>query len=70
MIFHSIVGQDEREQSSPSWFNIMEAKLVLHYIEVRAIRIGSDRAALSAEPKHCCTVYQLGGLKLLNQPAA
>lgn len=34
MIFHSIVGQDEREEQSPSWFNVHEAKLVLKYIEV------------------------------------
>jgi hypothetical protein len=34
MLFHSIVGKDERELQSPSWFNIHEAKLVLMYLQV------------------------------------
>lgn len=34
LLFHSIVGKDEREEQSPSWFNVQEAKLVLHYIMV------------------------------------
>jgi hypothetical protein len=34
LLFHSIVGKDEQEQQSPSWFNIQEAKLVLKYVEV------------------------------------
>jgi hypothetical protein len=34
MLFHSIVGKDEQELQSPSWFNIQEAKLVLKYVEV------------------------------------
>lgn len=37
MIFHSIVGKDEREEQSPSWFNVHEALLVLKYIEVGLI---------------------------------
>lgn len=35
MLFHSIVGKDEQELQSPSWFNVHEAKLVLKYVEVR-----------------------------------
>ncbi len=29
IIFHGVVGKDEREGQSPSWFNAMEAKLVV-----------------------------------------
>jgi len=32
MIFHGIEGKDERENSSPSWFNADEALLVLEYV--------------------------------------
>eukprot|EP00878_Enallax_costatus_P003269 GHUV01003472.1.p1 GENE.GHUV01003472.1~~GHUV01003472.1.p1 ORF type:complete len:563 (+),score=190.19 GHUV01003472.1:2226-3914(+) len=32
MLFHSIVGKDEREANSPSWFNVLEAKQVLTYV--------------------------------------
>lgn len=28
IIFHSIVGKDEREGSSPSWFNVDEVAVV------------------------------------------
>jgi hypothetical protein len=38
MLFHSIVGKDEQELQSPSWFNIQEAKLVVKYVQVRAGR--------------------------------
>ena len=31
IIFHSVVGRDEREERSPSWFNIDEAKIVNQY---------------------------------------
>lgn len=37
MLFHSIVGKDERELQSPSWFNIQEAKLVVKYVEVSGV---------------------------------
>jgi helicase MOV-10 len=43
MLFHSIVGKDEREGNSPSWFNVQECKQVrnaLHTAEPRqTIRI-------------------------------
>jgi helicase MOV-10 len=32
IIFHALVGQDEREKSSPSWFNVPEVKLVGAYV--------------------------------------
>ena len=39
IIFHNCQGKDEREGCSPSWFNIMEAKLVWQYAEwIREIR--------------------------------
>jgi hypothetical protein len=28
MLFHSIVGKDEREGNSPSWFNVQECQQV------------------------------------------
>jgi hypothetical protein len=36
MLFHSIVGKDQQELQSPSWFNIQEAKLVVKYVQVGA----------------------------------
>ena len=33
IIFHGIQGRDEREESSPSFFNIAEASLVKRYVE-------------------------------------
>lgn len=32
IVFHAVVGEDAREGNSPSWFNVLEAKLVLEYI--------------------------------------
>ena len=32
IVFQGIVGKDEREASSPSFFNIDEASLVKHYV--------------------------------------
>ena len=33
IIFHGVIGKDEREKSSPSFFNIDEASLVRQYCE-------------------------------------
>lgn len=33
MIFHGVSGKDEREASSPSFFNIAEASLVKSYVQ-------------------------------------
>ncbi|WIA14327.1 hypothetical protein OEZ85_002857 [Tetradesmus obliquus] len=33
LLFHSIVGKDEREGNSPSWFNTQECKQVLQYVQ-------------------------------------
>lgn len=32
MLFHAVVGEDAREGNSPSWFNVLEAKLVMEYV--------------------------------------
>ncbi|MEW5312365.1 MAG: hypothetical protein WDW38_004006 [Sanguina aurantia] len=32
LLFHAVVGEDTREGTSPSWFNVLEAKLVLDYV--------------------------------------
>jgi helicase MOV-10 len=34
MLFHAVEGKDERESSSPSWFNADEAALVLSYVNL------------------------------------
>eukprot|EP01118_Nematostelium_gracile_P014188 TRINITY_DN547_c0_g1_i1.p1 TRINITY_DN547_c0_g1~~TRINITY_DN547_c0_g1_i1.p1 ORF type:complete len:947 (-),score=253.68 TRINITY_DN547_c0_g1_i1:81-2921(-) len=33
LIFHGIIGKDERESNSPSWFNAVEAAQVIKYVE-------------------------------------
>lgn len=33
IMFHGVVGKDEREESSPSWFNTDEANEVLGYVQ-------------------------------------
>jgi len=33
IIFHGVIGKDEREQHSPSWFNTVEATTIIKYIE-------------------------------------
>ena len=51
MIFHGIEGKDERENSSPSWFNADEALLVLDYVPQHvnsAIMVVPLLAALAA----------------------
>ena len=32
MIFHNCRGKDEREERSPSWFNVAEAACVVTYV--------------------------------------
>ena len=32
IIFHGVEGKDEREESSPSWFNVSEVEQVLDYV--------------------------------------
>ena len=52
MIFHGIEGKDERENSSPSWFNADEALLVLDYVprHVGRCRHGCATALLPWPP--------------------
>lgn len=33
IIFHGVIGRDQREKSSPSFFNIDEVTLVISYVE-------------------------------------
>ena len=33
LLFHGIVGKDERESNSPSYFNTYEIKIVLDYVK-------------------------------------
>jgi len=33
MIFHGIIGEDKREEQSPSWFNPEECKIVKEYVQ-------------------------------------
>ena len=46
IIFHAVSGKDDREASSPSFFNIFEAQLVKKYVEQlrddRRVRIGKS----------------------------
>ncbi|MEW5302889.1 MAG: hypothetical protein WDW36_005629 [Sanguina aurantia] len=43
LLFHAVVGEDTREGNSPSWFNVMEAKLVLEYVlKLKAKRGGQS----------------------------
>lgn len=34
VIFHAVIGQDEREERSPSFFNAAEVSMVIYYIEL------------------------------------
>ncbi|MEW5312364.1 MAG: hypothetical protein WDW38_004005 [Sanguina aurantia] len=43
LLFHAVVGEDTREGNSPSWFNTLEAKLVLEYVlKLKAKRVGQN----------------------------
>lgn len=43
IIFHAVIGEDAREGNSPSWFNVLEAKLVLEYVlKLKAKRGGQQ----------------------------
>jgi len=46
MIFHGIIGKDDREANSPSWFNIDEISEVVDYVKA----LLSNRA-LSVTPR-------------------
>ncbi len=58
IIFHAVVGKDEREASSPSWFNQMEAKLVLQVRVCVCVRV-CVHAHAHAGPCHMssCNAY-------------
>lgn len=44
-MFHAIAGRDEREASSPSWFNIDEAKLVKKWVDDMVTKRHGSRIA-------------------------
>lgn len=56
VLFHSIVGKDEQEESSPSFFNIDEATRVKKY----CLELMDDRRLRLSEPNSIVvTVYTL-----------
>jgi hypothetical protein len=44
MLFHSVVGNDEREGNSPSWFNVLECKQVCNSIVALPLATFVDNA--------------------------
>ncbi|KAJ3979873.1 RNA helicase [Lentinula detonsa] len=63
LIFHGIVGKDQREASSPSFFNIEEASLVKKY----CLSLISDRKnGIRAEHIAVITPYHAQRIKILN----
>ncbi|KAG2433768.1 hypothetical protein HXX76_008129 [Chlamydomonas incerta] len=46
LLFHNLVGRDDQEASSPSWFNLDEAKQVVSYVkslkDMRRSRLAGD----------------------------
>ncbi|KAJ3819685.1 RNA helicase [Lentinula raphanica] len=63
LIFHGIVGKDQREESSPSFFNIEEASMVKKY----CLSLISDRKnGIRAEHIAVITPYHAQRIKILN----
>ncbi|KAJ3917943.1 RNA helicase [Lentinula edodes] len=63
LIFHGIIGKDQREASSPSFFNIEEASQVKKY----CINLISDRKnGIRAEHIAVITPYHAQRIKILN----
>ncbi|KAJ3556290.1 hypothetical protein NM688_g2107 [Phlebia brevispora] len=56
MIFHGIVGKDQREESSPSFFNVDEVALVIKYamdlVENRKLRVDAEKDIGIIAPYH------------------
>jgi len=54
VVFHGVAGKDEREESSPSFFNIAEASLVKDYckklIDNRSPRVRASVSVNSLRP--------------------
>jgi hypothetical protein len=51
MIFHGVVGEDKREERSPSFFNAEEAVIVVNYLEkllTNKQKVGKQVLRLSA----------------------
>ncbi|KAJ2936839.1 hypothetical protein H1R20_g242, partial [Candolleomyces eurysporus] len=63
LIFHAIVGKDEREESSPSFFNIDEASQVKKYCKGL---MDNQKLRLKAEHIGVITPYHAQRCKILN----
>ncbi|THH30849.1 hypothetical protein EUX98_g3344 [Antrodiella citrinella] len=63
ILFHAVAGEDQREASSPSFFNIPEVTLVKKYVQLlkedRKVRItDNDIGVISPYNAHCRKVRQ------------
>ncbi|KAE9391715.1 RNA helicase [Gymnopus androsaceus JB14] len=63
LIFHSIVGKDQREAASPSFFNIEEATLVKKYCNSL---VSDKKNGIRAEHIAVITPYHAQRIKILN----
>ncbi|PCH37498.1 RNA helicase [Wolfiporia cocos MD-104 SS10] len=66
IVFHSIAGADEREEGSPSYFNVAEASMVTKYCEElvtdRKVRIrGDEIGVISPYNGQCGRIRKLFG---------
>ncbi|KAK0496609.1 P-loop containing nucleoside triphosphate hydrolase protein [Armillaria luteobubalina] len=61
IVFHSVVGRDQREESSPSYFNISEATLVKNYCASLTAKKG-----IRAEHIAVITPYHAQRMKILD----
>ncbi|KAJ3338192.1 Helicase MOV-10 [Gonapodya sp. JEL0774] len=67
ILFHALKGQDYQEQSSPSWFNPMEATQVFNYVE--ALKTDGRRLGIDLSQVGVITPYnkQVQKIKTLLQ---
>ena len=57
VVFHAISGENERESSSPSYFNIDEATEVVDYVkELLRDRSHPVRECICRLSFHCCEI--------------
>ena len=66
VLFHSVIGEDMREERSPSFFNPSEVAVVINYVEeLMATRKGGiklkpeDIGIISPYRKQVCIGYQI-----------
>ena len=70
MLFHSVIGEDMREERSPSFFNTSEVSVVLNYVEelLQARKGGmklkpEDIGIISPYRKQVCYSSKMGRMK-------